>query len=308
MGFILVILLSFGIIIFALPKKNLAGSYLSEYSHKEALLDSVSSPRVIFISGSSIAFGLNSGMIKDSLDVNVINYGLNAGIGLKFMIEDVEEYLKEGDIVVLVPEFGQFYGKFNGSDELLALMEITDWRKIDKVNYSQLRKILKSMGQYSFSKLSKSFATGKAEKPVGIRKDFDRFPYWDYRVEGFNEFGDEESHWYYELHTNVPSPTSLGGEIDYAAIDFLKNKIREWSNDYKVVFIPSATTDSYFQLNKDRILSLSEEFTKSGIPYDGNVTDAVFPDSMAFDLPSHFNATGVNLNTQRIINILKEKL
>ena len=59
--------------------------YLQAYNKKCQLLEDTPSPRIIFVGGSNLAFGLDSQRIKDSLNINVINYGLHAGIGLKYM-------------------------------------------------------------------------------------------------------------------------------------------------------------------------------------------------------------------------------
>ena len=58
--------------------------YLQAYNKKCQLLEDTPSPRIIFVGGSNLAFGLDSQRIKDSLNINVINYGLHAGIGLKY--------------------------------------------------------------------------------------------------------------------------------------------------------------------------------------------------------------------------------
>lgn len=66
-------------------------------------------PRIIFVGGSNLAFGLDSQRIKDSLNINVINYGLHAGIGLKYMVDDISTYARKGDIIVFAPEYSHFY-------------------------------------------------------------------------------------------------------------------------------------------------------------------------------------------------------
>lgn len=77
--------------------------YLQAYNKKCQLLEDTPSPRIIFVGGSNLAFGLDSQRIKDSLNINVINYGLHAGIGLKYMIDDISTYARKGDIIVFAP-------------------------------------------------------------------------------------------------------------------------------------------------------------------------------------------------------------
>ena len=62
--------------------------------------------RIVVISGSSSAFGLQSPLLEELLDYEyrVINYGTHAGVCALFFIEFVANQLREGDIVVMAPE------------------------------------------------------------------------------------------------------------------------------------------------------------------------------------------------------------
>jgi len=65
-------------------------------------------------------YSFNSKMILDSLNINPINKGVNAGIGLIYMMDEILPYIKEGDIIVISPEYDQFYGNFAyGNSRLL---------------------------------------------------------------------------------------------------------------------------------------------------------------------------------------------
>ena len=70
----------FGIFLPVTPgaKKNM----LAYKIQKDSMLTNVKSPRIIFIGGSNLVFGLNSQIVKDSLRKNPINAGLAASIGL----------------------------------------------------------------------------------------------------------------------------------------------------------------------------------------------------------------------------------
>ena len=95
-------------------------NYLAEINHKLHLLDSVEGRRMIFVGGSNVAFGVDSHAIADSLGMKVINTGLHAGLGLKYQLESVVGNLKEGDVLVIMPEYEQFYDCFWGVGETLG--------------------------------------------------------------------------------------------------------------------------------------------------------------------------------------------
>lgn len=112
--------------------------YLQAYNKKCQLLEDTPSPRIIFVGGSNLAFGLDSQRIKDSLNINVINYGLHAGIGLKYMIDDISTYARKGDIIVFAPEYEHFYTiAYGESVTLTPLMAVTHWEKINLLDIRQ---------------------------------------------------------------------------------------------------------------------------------------------------------------------------
>ena len=90
------------ILLFSIPKDE--NNYFGEYNHKVELLEKTPSPRIIFIGGSSIAFGTDSKMLKDSMHINVVNFGLHGGIGMKFPMDDCLDYVKKGDIIAIQME------------------------------------------------------------------------------------------------------------------------------------------------------------------------------------------------------------
>lgn len=95
-------------LVLLIPKNE--NQYLCEYIHKLELLEKVDSPRVVIIGGSSVAYGTDSRMISDSLGLHFINFGLHAGLGIKYPLEDYLNYMKKGDVVILQMEYSNFYG------------------------------------------------------------------------------------------------------------------------------------------------------------------------------------------------------
>lgn len=74
-------------------------------------LQQSNSPKIILISGSSGANGINSKQIEDELGVDFVNMALFAGFSTKFILEYIKPYINEGDIVLYAKEF------INGSEE-----------------------------------------------------------------------------------------------------------------------------------------------------------------------------------------------
>jgi len=77
--------------------------------------------RIIVISGSSTAFGLNSPLLESEMnnEYSVVNYGTHAESCAMFFYEFTTNQIREGDIVVLAPE--PFYAQ-QASNEMSALL------------------------------------------------------------------------------------------------------------------------------------------------------------------------------------------
>lgn len=130
------------ILLFVIPKDNKSG--LCEYNHKISLLNSTKAPRIIIIGGSNAAFGIDSKMLIDSIHMNVVNFGLHAGIGIRYVMNDYLNYLKNGDVVVMQVEYSNFFTGGNGNDRTLTqLMMATDFRNIESLNINSTLIFLK---------------------------------------------------------------------------------------------------------------------------------------------------------------------
>jgi len=85
------------------------------------LLDSVPSPRLILMSGSSTAFGVDSDLLSRELEIPVVNASLYYKLGSRFMMNQLKATLKKGDIVrislaqVLTSE-GDYHEKLLAAD------------------------------------------------------------------------------------------------------------------------------------------------------------------------------------------------
>jgi hypothetical protein len=94
-------------------------NYLLSILEKEKLARTTPSPKILLIGGSNLAFGIDSKEIEDSLGLNVVNMGLYAKLGLKYMLAQARPYIKAGDVAVVVPEYDQFYGEYANGDNTL---------------------------------------------------------------------------------------------------------------------------------------------------------------------------------------------
>ena len=89
---------------FALPEQY-GDTFMGELGPKAALLRDTPGPRIVLVGGSGVAFGVDSALMEAELDgYNVVNFGLYAALGTTVMMDLSEPYIREGDIVLLIPE------------------------------------------------------------------------------------------------------------------------------------------------------------------------------------------------------------
>ena len=94
--------------------------YLREQAVKMAMIDDASrKPAIVILGGSNVAFGYDSKVLEEKTGMTVINAGLHAGLGLRFMMADCLPRLKKGDILVFSPEYEHFFSHYcDGQGEL----------------------------------------------------------------------------------------------------------------------------------------------------------------------------------------------
>lgn len=100
-------------------------SYQSLIQDKYRILKETNEPKIIVVSGSSSAFGLDQKMLEDASGYKVANLGLHAGFGHLFYSELAKANINEGDIVLLGYEHN-WWCDFNNLSTDLIMSGIDD--------------------------------------------------------------------------------------------------------------------------------------------------------------------------------------
>lgn len=261
--------------------------YLQAYNKKVHLLETVPSPRIIFVGGSNLAFGLDSRRIQDSLHMPVINYGLHAGIGLRYMVDDVSLYARPHDVLVFAFEYDQFYGIANGeSVTLCPLMVVNRGKKLRLLGVKQWLEVIKGVP-----------SLGKNLFPPTYNE-------YSYRASNFNEWGDEVKHWHL-ASKGVVQPAFLKN-LDKGSMRYFLAKLDELeSKGCRVLLVPPVCCEIVWKQNKAGIEKIVRAFRKAGRSYLAEPECHILPDSLAFDTHYHVSYEGAQIFTSRIIEELK---
>lgn len=286
-------------LLFAIPKDN--NAYLCEYNHKIQLIDTTSQPRIIFIGGSSIAFGTDSKMIRDSLHYNVVNFGLHAGIGIRYPLEDCLQYVRKGDIIVIQFEYANFFNGGNGEAETFpGFMVANDWRNYKHLNMAQWQNIIAGMPKESIesvTRLARYLLRGSFDSPTVNNK-------FEYVKSGFNEFGDEVSHKAYPSVKYVSSGKPNTETVKKSFMDWLADIIQRYEQaGANVVMLPPVCIESHFKVSYND--NIEKALGEINHPYITSPESMVLDDSCTFNTGYHMNKEGIRQNTRNIISNLK---
>jgi hypothetical protein len=84
-------------------------------SRTAAVAAKIDRPKIVFIGGSNIRFGIDAAAMSRDLGMPVVNYGLHASLGMDVIADRAMQCVKTGDVVVFAPELSHF--RKNGAAE-----------------------------------------------------------------------------------------------------------------------------------------------------------------------------------------------
>jgi hypothetical protein len=294
--FLFILLLMVIVLAFFPPTPKSSKSYFFSKIDKDLLLQNIESPRIIFVGGSGLSMGLNSKMIHDALDIYPINTGVNAGIGLIYMMDSTLPYVRSGDIVLVIPVYEQFYGSFAyGNKRLLRTVMDVSRFDLGVVRKKQWVKIIPCLPRYSFSKLKPTEYFGIKDADVGF-------------LNSFNEYGDATYHW--NLAKRKFAPFGPGVEpFDYSVVDELHDFEKKLIEKGAVLFVSfPAFQETSFNNNKADILKVEEELIKKGFSVLGTPDRYKLDDSLMFDSPYHLTKKGADFRTKLLLEDIEVAL
>lgn len=283
--------------LFAIPKDS--NAYLCEYNHKVELMVGTPQPRIILIGGSSVAFGTNSEAIADSFHCNVVNFGLHGGIGIKYPLEDCLHLVKKGDVVVLQIEYENFFASSDGEPETLSqFMMATDWRRAESLNFAQWKNTILGIPQVAIGNF-KRLIRYPLTKSLDTPNICDKFMYVK---SGFNDYGDEVSHFNYPSNPGKSSEKVETRGVDKDFMIWLANIIIKYNKMGVIVVMmpPVCPAARYHEAFNHNIVDALNEIKN---PYIVNPLSMVLDDSCSFG-GYHVNEEGVRQNTKHIIEAL----
>ena len=90
---------------------------------KHTLLRESPGPRIIFVGGSNLLFGLDSPTVYRDTGYHPVNMGVQGGLRLDYLLNEVEPHVRSGDVVLLALEHPLLYEAFgDGPRGVMAMI------------------------------------------------------------------------------------------------------------------------------------------------------------------------------------------
>jgi len=277
---------------------------------KQDRLASLTEPKIVFVGGSGLLFAIDSQMVDEHFPgYDVVNMGVPAGNGLRYLITEARAYLNPGDVLVIVPEYEHMYTLFNSSPTVQNLyftlmLHPSNLRFI--THPAQVEAIV-----VQHTKLANSLMLrvlfDTPEEAYGCTSGFGVTVYCRTSV---NEYGDIVTG-FDEDRFFVPEPLSYDEQYwiyDQGSTVYLNALYEELNRkDVLVVIIPPPVAVSTYEVRQSvyeaAIATLREE---TSIPILANLEDYVYPDNYFYDTHYHLAPDYRDMHTESIITHLDE--
>jgi hypothetical protein len=243
-------------------------------------------PSIILVGGSNVAYGFNSELLHDSLSIPVINTGFNSDLGLKFILNNISNYLMEGDMLVIAPEYHHFFNTQAYGKYTLTLLFYADPSVGVDFNVKQFNAIIDNTGIYIRNFLIH-----------GLSKSTDF---------GLNKYGDRVTHWNKQPQSYKHISPGDFKTINMLFLDYYENAVAALRNrGVQVVIIPPSFEETSYKMIVEKLTCLFAEFEKRGLNFAIPPQESAYPDSLFFDSYYHLGYEGVLIRTNQLIRAMK---
>lgn len=287
---------------FGLPVQ-FGDTFMGELKSKYERLKETSGKRIVLVGGSGVAFDCDSALMDDFFpSYEIVNFGMYAGLGTKAVMDLSENYLHEGDIVILSPEQSEqtFSDYFNG--EYM-------WQAADGA-FGMLR----DLKSENFEAMLGNFPRFALEKLNYVMKG--QKPQTDsiYQKKSFNTYGDIELD---TCRENIlPNGYDVNQKVRFTE-DVVQPEFMDYMNDWakRLEKKGAVVWYRYCPVNKLSVedmddLAAYDVFLRQKLdfPVIGNPENSLMEAEWFFDTNFHLNQPGKEVNTVQLIRDMKAML
>lgn len=287
---------------FGLPVQ-FGDTFMGELKSKYERLKETSGKRIVLVGGSGVAFDCDSALMDDFFpSYEIVNFGMYAGLGTKAIMDLSENYIHEGDIVILSPEQSEqtFSDYFNGeymwqaADGAFGML-----RDLKSENFEAM------LGNFPRFALEKLNYVMKGQKPQTDST---------YQKKSFNTYGDIELD---TCRENIlPNGYDVNQKVRFTE-DVVQPEFMDYMNDWakRLEKKGAVVWYRYCPVNKLSVedmddLAAYDVFLRQKLdfPVIGNPENSLMEAEWFFDTNFHLNQPGKEVNTVQLIRDMKAML
>lgn len=287
---------------FGLPVQ-FGDTFMGELKSKYERLKETSGKRIVLVGGSGVAFDCDSALMDDFFpSYEIVNFGMYAGLGTKAVMDLSENYIHEGDIVILSPEQSRqtLSNYFNGeymwqaADGAFGML-----RDLKSENFEAM---LGNLPRFALEKLNYVM---KGQKP-----QTDSI----YQKKSFNTYGDIELD---TCRENIlPNGYDVNQKVRFTE-DVVQPEFMDYMNDWakRLEKKGAVVWYRYCPVNKLSVedmddLAAYDVFLRQKLdfPVIGNPENSLMEAEWFFDTNFHLNQPGKEVNTVQLIRDMKAML
>ena len=287
---------------FGLPVQ-FGDTFMGELKSKYERLKETSGKRIVLVGGSGVAFDCDSALMDDFFpSYEIVNFGMYAGLGTKAVMDLSENYIHEGDIVILSPEQSEqtlsdyFNGEYmwQAADGAFGML-----RNIKSENFETM------LGNFPRFALEKLNYVMKGQKP-----QTDSI----YQKKSFNIYGDIELD---TCRENIlPNGYDVNQKVRFTE-DVVQPEFMDYMNDWakRLEKKGAVVWYRYCPVNKLSVedmddLAAYDVFLRQKLdfPVIGNPENSLMEAEWFFDTNFHLNQPGKEVNTVQLIRDMKAML
>lgn len=274
-------------------------NYFAAITDKHKYAQSIQKPKIILAGGSSLAFGISSDSIENSLQRPVVNLGLYGGFGLDFILQETLSEVKKGDLVILSTEY---YLKKSGDDYSKQMAAFAYPPAYNYVGYVNFLDLLEKKASF-FSRYTRNliFFPNRIKSPQVDDKISDYFR------KGFSQKGDLLAH----LNNPPKRPLNdLAGiksqnySVEIQTINEFIKEVRAKGGEVNWYF-PCYSQTGY-NMNKEALNYYEKQMQKNiNCLKINTLSDGIYPDDCFYDTHFHLFGNCRIERTQKLIETIK---
>ena len=277
------------------------------YRAKEQHASKSTSEKLLIVAGSNSLFGIHSLELERNYHLPVTNFGVHAGLGLKYILDRSKKSLKAGDFVYLPLEYALYQQESAPSTQLMDFLLARDPEYFHRLSITQQ---IQGYVSVPFSRILEGLMGGSDEYLGSSSKT--------YNIRNIDGPGNQiknspELAKNHALKLSNLGPKSFGdGDISDYSKKLLTDYI-EWTRKNGVCLIPAPPNLMSHEEYSSGVFpaftqKIKQFYADMEIHFIGEPENYLFPKHLFFDTEYHLNTAGVAMRTALTIEDLGDNL